>query len=155
MPWLNYLIINRKAMKTFWKTGMIVSAITLLPLSSINAQPGPGHHHGEGYGPPDSCHIQLMVDDMAKQLSLTDQQKQQILNIHYKHMQDMKALQDKYKNDCAGEQEARRQLREQVHNEVMAVLSKDQQAKWNEIIKEKHGPHGGQLKWENNPADKN
>jgi Spy/CpxP family protein refolding chaperone len=141
-------------MKTIWKIGMIVSAITLLPLHDIKAQPGPGHPRGGGFGPSDSCNIQLMVDDMAKQLSLTDQQKQQILEIHYKHMQDMKALQGKYKNDCVGEREARLQLRQKLDADIKAVLTQDQQTKWNEFIKNRRGPHGDPHGWENNPSDK-
>jgi Spy/CpxP family protein refolding chaperone len=138
-------------MKTSFKIGMIVFTVAMLPLGSALAQPGHGPHHGGGYGPPDSCHIQLMVDDMAQQLSLTDQQKQQVLEIHYKHMQDMKALQGKYRNDCVGEREARNQLRQQMHSEVMAVLNKYQQAKWDEFIKERCGPHGGHHGHMDNP----
>jgi Spy/CpxP family protein refolding chaperone len=140
-------------MRTLFKIGMIAFTVALFPLSSIQAQPGHGPHHGGGYGPSDSCHIQLMVDDMAKQLSLTDQQKQQILNIHYKHMQDMKALQTKYKDDCVGEREARRQLWQQMHTDVKAVLNKDQQVKWDEFIQQRRGPHEGPHGRMSNPAD--
>jgi hypothetical protein len=140
-------------MRTRIKIASIAFAMAILPFGKLMAQPGQGPHHGGGYGPPDSCHIQLMVDDMAKQLSLTDQQKQQILNIHYRHMQDMKALQGKYKNDCVGEKEARNKLWQQMHSDVMTVLNKEQQTKWDEIMKDRRGPHGGRHDWGNNPPE--
>jgi Spy/CpxP family protein refolding chaperone len=128
-------------MKTTIKMGMIAFAISCAAYYSAQAQAGDVPHHNGGYGPPDSCHIQLMVDDMAKQLTLTDQQRQQILEIHYKQMQEVKALPAKYKNDCVGEREARNQLRQQIHTEVRAVLNKDQQVKFDKSMKERCGRH--------------
>jgi hypothetical protein len=137
-------------MRTCIKIASIAFAMAILPFGKLIAQQGHGPNNRGGYGPPDSCHIQLMVEDMTKQLSLTDQQKQQILNIHYKHMQDMKTLQGKYKNDCVGENEARNKLSRQMHADIMTVLNKEQQTKWDEIMKDRGGPHGGHHDWNNN-----
>jgi len=135
------------------KIGMIAFAILGITAMNTQAQPGDKPHHGHGM--PDSCHIQKMVDDLAVVLVLTDQQKQQITTISYAHMQEVKALHEKDKNNCEGNKEAHDQLRQKMDTDIKAVLNKDQQAKYDEFMKEKRGPqckHHGDMK--NPPAEK-
>jgi Spy/CpxP family protein refolding chaperone len=123
----------------------MISAIVLATaLFTVQAQPGYGHKHGRGhgYGYPDSCRIQLMVDDMKKALSLTDEQVDKIEQIHYAHIQEVKAIDEKYKNDCVGAREARWALRDKMDTDVKAILNEEQKSKYDEFIDDRRGPHG-------------
>ena len=60
-------------------------------------------------------------------------------------------MQSEYENDCVGAKEARNKVMQQMHTDVMAVLNKEQQANWNEFIKDKKGPHEGHQDWGKNP----
>jgi Spy/CpxP family protein refolding chaperone len=131
-------------MKKIIRISLITAIVFTLAGISVNAQPGYGQKHGagHGYGYPDSCHIQLMVDDMKQALDLSDKQVEEIEQIHYKHMQEVKDLQMKYQGDCVGEREARRSTRDKVHEEIKAVLNDDQKAKFDEFVADRRGPHG-------------
>lgn len=131
-------------MKKVVRISMISAIVLTTALFTVNAQPGSGHKHGRGhgYGYPDSCRIQLMVDDMRQALDLSDKQVKEIEQIHYAHMEEVKNLQDKYKGDCVGEREARRSMREKVHEEIKAVLNDEQKVKFDEFIAQRQGPHG-------------
>ena len=135
-------------MKTAIRISMISAMLLMLAGFSVNAQYGKGHKHrsGHGYNDPDSCRIQLRVDDMREPLSLTDKQVAAIEQIHYDHMQEAKDLRKKYEGDCVGERNARRAMRDEIHDEINAVLEENQQEKFDEIIAERkggHGPHRG------------
>jgi Spy/CpxP family protein refolding chaperone len=125
----------------------IVSAIILTIAGlTVNAQPGYGKNHGKGhghgYGYPDSCRIQLMVDDMKQALDLSDKQVKEIEQIHYDHMEEAKEMKSKYKNDCVAARDARIAMRDKVHQEIEAVLNDDQKVKFGEFIAQRKGPHG-------------
>ena len=138
---------KQACMKAIVKLSMMLALAAMVPVFSANAQPGPGkcpHGKGHGFGPgfgSDSCHIQLMVEDMADSLSLTDEQKAAILDIHYTHMQEMKSISGQYQNDCVGEREARIASRNKMDEAIKKVLSDDQLAKYNEFMEGRRGPH--------------
>ena len=135
-------------MKTIVKLCMMLALAVSVSVISAEAQPGYGkgpHGHGAGVGHgfgPDSCHIQLMVEDLSDALSLSEEQKAEILNIHYAHMQEMQTVLQKYKDDCVGEQEARMALRKKMDEAVKKILTADQQTKYDEFMDERKCPHG-------------
>jgi Spy/CpxP family protein refolding chaperone len=92
----------------------------------------------------DSCRIQSIVDRMVKEFSLTDAQKQQILQINYSHMRDFSSMDAKYKNDCVGAREAHIQLMKKKVDEIKAVLNDQQKARFEEFINKRRGPHRGE-----------
>lgn len=124
-------------------TGMI--ALTLL-LTAYSAYAQPGHGKGQrgqfNHWGPDSCRVQLMVDDLAKELSLSDKQRHEIEELHYAHMAEAQELRGNYRNDCVRERNARLELREKIDIETRKVLDKGQQEKYDDFISERRGPHG-------------
>jgi Spy/CpxP family protein refolding chaperone len=134
-------------MKTIVKLIMMVALATSFAVITVNAQPGYGHGkhgHGPGYGRgfgPDSCHLQLMVEDLADALSLTDKQKADILELHYAHMAEMKSISENYQNDCVGEREARIASHKKMDDAIKTILTPDQQTKYDEFMEERRGPH--------------
>ena len=137
-------------MKAIVKLSMMLALAAMVSVFTANAQPGPGRGpqgKGQGFGPgrgfgSDSCHTQLMVEDMADALSLTDEQKTAILEAHYVHQQEMKEISGQYRNDCVGEREARIASRNKMDEAVKKVLSEDQLAKYDEFMEGQRGPHG-------------
>ena len=79
---------------------------------------------------------------MKQALDLSDGQVKEIEQIHYAHMQEVKDLRGKYSDDCVGEREAHRALRNKVHTEISAVLNDEQKVKFGEFIAQHKGPHG-------------
>ena len=130
-------------MKTIVKLSIMLALVTVVPVFTVNAQqgvgrgpqggPGPGPGPRQGFG-IDSCHIQLIVEDMADALSLTDEQKAAVLEAHYTHMQEMKLIPEQYRNDCVGEREARNASRKKMDDAVKDALSDDQLAKFDDFI---------------------
>ncbi|MGD2036050.1 MAG: hypothetical protein PVF73_13385 [Bacteroidales bacterium] len=121
-----------------------MAALITLSGSTAFAQYGQGRGY---YGEPgpwrsDSCRIQLMVDDLSGELSLTEEQREKIEKIHYAHIREVNDLRNKYWNDCVEERNARFQLREKMDADVVKVLNEDQQKKYYEFMGERRGPHG-------------
>jgi Spy/CpxP family protein refolding chaperone len=134
-------------MKSIVKIGLATAAISLIGILSVNAQRGSGR--GSGYGPghgygfgPDSCHVQLMVDDLAKELDLSEDQEAKILQLHYDHMAEVKAFRTEYKNDCVGARDARLASREKLDNSIIKLLDDEQKGKYKEFMDDRRGPHG-------------
>jgi Spy/CpxP family protein refolding chaperone len=84
------------------------------------------------------------VDHMTKEFSLTDDQKQKILQINYSHMRDFITLDAKYKNDCVGAHEAHLQLMKKKVDEIKAVLNDEQKAKFDGFINKRKGVRRGE-----------
>ncbi|MBA7577122.1 hypothetical protein ES708_18968 [subsurface metagenome] len=79
-------------MKKMIKFSGIMAVLIWVTAFTASAQPGygKGHHGRHGHWVSDSCRVQLMVDDLSKELSLTDEQKQKIEEIHYAHINEVK-----------------------------------------------------------------
>lgn len=133
-------------MKKNVKFSGTLTVLILLTSLAVSAQPGQGkgHHGGQGHWKPDSCRIQLMVDDLVKELSLSEEQRKQIEEIHYAHIDDVEKIHTEYKdkNDCVGERNARIQLKEKMDAEIKTILNKEQQTLYDEFMRERRGPHG-------------
>lgn len=128
---LKSIQLKTKKKRTMKKSFKIL-AVGALFLSSafvqVNAQEAPKK------APIQKEHQQLtpeqrvdkFVEKFAKDLNLTDQQKQQIKEIKLKEMAERKAA-----------HEAQKQIRKNFHEEVNKVLTAEQKAKLEQIKKEK------------------
>jgi Spy/CpxP family protein refolding chaperone len=139
-------------MKSVVKVSLLLAMVFMIAVMNVEAQPGNGrgkaYDHGPGprHGYPDSCRIQLMVDDMKKALSLTDEQVDEIEQIHYAHIQEAKSIDEKYSNDCVAAREAHWALRDKMDSEVKGVLNDEQKNKYEEFMNERRGPHNSHKK---------
>ena len=73
--------------------------------------------------PPDSIHIQKMLDDMGKELALTEEQKTEISQIFFNQMKIQKEKMDKMEAKRITDRE---QTRKEMDEKVKALLSEDQ-----------------------------
>ena len=108
----------------------------LLTVGSVSAQrPQDGNRPP---APPDSASITQMVDELATALSLTEDQKSAVSELHFSHFAEANALMKKNE----GDREAMDSLRKDLETQVKALLTDDQKAKYEEIIKSR-GPRPG------------
>lgn len=122
--------------------GMCVLIALMAGSSAVLAQGGrPAGPRGGGQergGPPalpDSTQIVQIVDQLAKELSLSADQKKQISELHFAHFREVQTLMSAGRGDREGHREKMEALREEFESEVKARLDDAQQARFDEIRK--------------------
>jgi Spy/CpxP family protein refolding chaperone len=127
------------------KWGLLFGSLFFVSVITI-AQPCKGkgpHHECPGGQMPDSCRAKCMIDNLSKDLSLSDEQKQKVIAIHAAHFEQMKAMREQDSICMAKNREQHQQMRSQIDNEIKKVLTQDQNAKFDSLISERRGPHKG------------
>ena len=123
--------------------GILISggawAQTADPNSTPNTAPGPAMKMGR-YGDG-----QRGFDRMAQQLNLTDQQKSQIQSLMQSQRQQAQAVRNDSSLTAQQKQDKLKQLRESNHQQVMAVLTPEQQQKWQQFRSEHTGMGKGRM----------
>jgi len=114
--------------------------ISLLLAGSLMAQP----EQSEGRGPklPDSAEITKMMDELAENLSLTEDQKSKISELHFAHFSEAKVLMEKRQGDRENNREAMEGLRKGFDEQVGAVLTDDQKKNYTKFMKKRGPKHG-------------
>ncbi|MBN1951030.1 MAG: hypothetical protein JW801_07490 [Bacteroidales bacterium] len=140
-------MMNRLAMMMILAGTFAVASVTAQPGYGQGKGNGNGYGHGHGRGPghgfgPDSCHLQLMVNDAAKEVGLTEKQEAELLQLHYDHLAEIKTINANNKNDCVAARDARIASREKMDTRIKKMLSEDQLAKYDQFMQERRGPHG-------------
>ncbi len=124
-------------MKTAIKLGLAALILGWVSMSALQAQCGNGQGKGPGYGPEaghDSCRVQLKVNDMDEALDLSDAQKAKILQMHYDHIVEMKALKTRYKDNCVEGREAIGKARDAFDQKVRSELTAEQADKYDAFL---------------------
>jgi Spy/CpxP family protein refolding chaperone len=136
-------------MKTIVRFSMMLALITTVAVIAAEAQPGKGRKSGRGYSNKpgfkqghDSCRVQIRVADLTDALLLNKDQKEQILALHYKHMDEMKSIRPQYADDCMGAREAQISARKKLDAETKQVLNAGQQEKYDEFMAGRRSPGG-------------
>jgi Spy/CpxP family protein refolding chaperone len=88
---------------------------------------------------PDSTHVVQMVDQMFEELSLTEAQKTQIINLQLEHFKQMKAIMKKDKAQHEKTRAAMDSLRDDMKKQMNDVLTDKQQKQFKEFM-ESHRP---------------
>ncbi len=79
---------------------------------------------------------------MAEVLSLTDDQKDRISDLHFVHFAKVENLLSKASGDRNGQRKAMDALRQDFEKDVKALLSKEQKSKFDELAKSRRGQSG-------------
>jgi Spy/CpxP family protein refolding chaperone len=119
------------------------SLLLIVPIFAMS-QPGPGKRHHDG--PPciqrdDSCRKACMDDKLAKELSLTEEQKQKLSKIHAAHYNEMKALRETDSINFANSRELHQKLRAEMEKEIKQILTDEQKAKFDTMKADKKCPY--------------
>ncbi len=115
-----------------------------------NRGPAGGRNQGARGGDqppalPDSTQIVQIVEEMAKTLSLTAEQKDQISDLHFAHFAEAKIMMTQASGDRAGHRKKMEGLRDDFEKEIKAQLNDEQKAKFEKLAKSRRtrpGPAG-------------
>jgi len=106
-----------------------------LMTSHSQAQPGQQHHPPML---PDSSRIVQIVDELAKAVSLSEQQKEKIMKLHFEHFNQAKNMMEKEQKHHEDMKKAHDDLREKFEKKIKALLNEKQQAGFEEFLKRQH-----------------
>lgn len=93
---------------------------------------------------PSDGQIKEMVADMAKELSLTDKQEEQVSDLYFEHFEKAEELQKSDSGNRGGGREAMENLKADLEENVNALLTKEQQKLYKAWMEEKQTPRGKQ-----------
>ena len=95
--------------------------------------------------PPDSTQIVQIVEELAKALSLTDEQKDKISGLHFAHFAEVQRMMGQAMGDPADHRRKMDGLRDAFEKEVKAELNNEQETKFETMAKGRRtrpGPPG-------------
>jgi len=114
--------------------------------SLVFAQGGPPRGNGGPGQPPalpDSSGIVEIVDEMAEALSLTDDQKSRVSELHFAHFAAAEKVLGASRGDREGTREAMDDLRRDFEADVKEILTDEQQEAFDELSASRRGRSGG------------
>lgn len=121
-------------MNKIWK--MLVVALVITTTAC-------GQQRGGQSGPPPvptAKEIKTMVSDLSKELLLTDEQQEQVLELYTEHFEEVEDKTSSGRPD-RNEMEA---LKTSLENDVKALLTGDQKKLYTTYLKKKNSKKGGQ-----------
>ena len=120
-------------MKKLLKARMVLSMFTVMIIISsfVVAQP----RDMKRPVLPNDEQITLMVEDMAKQLSLNETQKEEILSLHKEHFQKLREMMKAAKGEKKVMKEEHEKLKMQLENDVKSLINDEQIKKYDEFLK--------------------
>jgi len=130
------------------KTMIAICVFCLLTVGGtlVFAQGGPPRGNGGPGQPPalpDSTGIVNIVDEMAEALSLTDDQKDRIAELHFAHFAAAEQVLGASRGDREGAREAMDDLRQDFEADMKDLLTDAQQEAFDEFSASRHGRSGG------------
>ena len=121
-------------MKSIQKLSIAIVAGIILSSGIIMAQRGPGRGNGLGMGPIPEDRQERMVDRLAYELKLTDEQKEKVNEIYDKHFEEMKALREEEQKQLEAIRKKHDEKRAEVAESVKKELTGEQQVKYDELL---------------------
>lgn len=115
-------------------TALIGITILMISVTNVSAQ---NRRPQERRMAPDSTQIIKMVDNLAKELSLTDTQKAKIKELHLAQMEEMKANMESGKNDRKKMREEMEESRKELQEKVMELLTNEQKEKYIKLMEQR------------------
>lgn len=116
-------------------TGIFLFALTIRAQDDQHRQPPPPT--------PDSLQIVKMVDELSATLSLSKEQKAEILKLHFDHFAEAKALMNQKETDREKHRSKMDSLRKGFEDRIKSLLNDEQIKSFEEFLKT-HGPQAQQ-----------
>lgn len=127
------------------KLRAIFLLLAIVSSSLIYAQPPGGGQKGGQQGPPpipNEKQIEKMVSELASEISLTETQEEQVLDIYINHFAD---VEEKTKEGRPGKSEMD-ELKANFENSVKALLDTNQQEQYTTYMQNNKAQRGGKRK---------
>lgn len=122
---------------------ILVIIAAVLTANIVNAQQG--RQQGPPQAPTDE-QIEEMVANLAKKLSLSDEQEERVSDLYFEHFDEVSELQKQNKGSRGGGREAMQELDSELEENVNGLLTEEQKelyASYLEEQKSKRGKRGG------------
>jgi|FLOH01.1.fsa_nt_gi Spy/CpxP family protein refolding chaperone len=114
---------------------LIIAVIVSLLFSTSIANAQNRRHQPPPPRLPDSCQINKMVGELAKELTLTESQKAKISDLYFTHFNEAKVMMKKHREAQEKNMEAMEEYRKNLETQVTDVLTKEQKAEYKEYMK--------------------
>ncbi len=115
---------------------LFVPGLFLLVISQIGFAQEQPPMPGRGSMMPDSAQIVQMVDELAGKLTLTAQQKAQVLKIHQAHYAGMAQLRTAENLDREARRDKMRAMRDKMTEQIKALLNAEQVKAYDQYLEE-------------------
>lgn len=117
----------------------LILVITFLATQFIQAQ----HQDQQGPPPmPNTAQIETMVNEMAKELSLTDKQKDQVSEQFENHFKEMEKMRASSGDSQRPDREVMEKNKREFEKEIKAILTPEQQKQFDVFMKEQQSKRG-------------
>ncbi|MDX1699105.1 MAG: hypothetical protein R3250_00740 [Melioribacteraceae bacterium] len=117
------------------KTNLIKKTFVLLMTIMFVSVAVLGQSKGKPPRVPDSEEIETMVNKLARDISLSPDQKSEILNLYKNHFEEVKEKMEQERDKQKVEREKMAEHREAFKDEVKSLLNEEQQDKFDEFMK--------------------
>ncbi len=118
----------------------LLSCLLLVMYETGEAQ---NQHQGQRNPPPlpDSSQIVKMVDELSKELSLSEEQKTKISELHFAHFKEAKIRMEEDKKTHEKHRETMDAFRKEFETQMGELLSDEQKAEMEAYMKNRKPPH--------------
>lgn len=138
-------------MRTLIKTTLMLVVGMIITGGVAIAQPNRGDNR-RGHGPndrpsppavPDSAETVKLIDEVAEALTLTEDEKDAVLDLHLAHFAEVREVMEQSKGDRENHRKQMDALRDEFQEEMKALLSDEKYEEYEEYMKS-HNPRPGQ-----------
>lgn len=121
---------------------MLFICLLLASGTTVFANGKPPKGGGQPPALPDSTQIVQIVDETAKELSLTAEQKDRISDLYFAHFAEAQKIMDQATGDRKDQRRKMEGLRDDFEKEVKAELNDEQKAQFEEMAKSRKARRG-------------
>ena len=93
--------------------------------------------------PPSPEQVEKMVNDLAKELSLSSEQKESVLKIQLDHLKEMKEKMEKQSKQGPPDEKAMQAARKVLDKKITALLTEEQKLKYAKFMENHKPPRRG------------
>lgn len=114
---------------------MLLMGISIATLQAQNQKPHPPNQL------PDSAQVDKMVAHISRNLQLSDAQKEAVSKSFHLHFDEVKRVRDKNAEVHQQERQQMEKLKKSLDDEILSVLTPEQQAQFKEMEKNRRPQH--------------
>lgn len=119
---------------------LIIAVIVSLLFSTSIANAQNRQHQPPPHRLPDSCQINKMVGELAKELTLTESQETKISDLYFTHFEEAEVMMEKNKEAHEKNMEAMEEYRKNFETQVTELLTTEQKAEYEDFMKCRRPP---------------
>ncbi|GEM_PF-1867547 len=126
--------------RSTFTTGLLITAMGVLfvPANAEAQMPA----RGRGPALPDQGQIEEMVGELSAELSLSENQTEEVYRLYITHFEQVQELRETCSGNRSEMRGAHRELKLQLDEQVKALLTDEQQEAYDQFVRQHHPGHG-------------